>query len=53
MVEKNSIADKQAISLLVIDHILVCYNLQNNIKNSKVEDGTFSFHLFLAPFWFP
>ncbi len=32
MVEKNSIAHKQAISLLVIDHVLVCYNFQNNIK---------------------
>ncbi len=53
MVEMNSIAHKQAISLLVIDHVLVCYNFQNNFKNSKVEHGSFSFHLSLAPFWFP
>jgi hypothetical protein len=53
MVEKNSIAHKQAITLLVIDHILVCYNFQNNIKNSRMEHGSFSFHLSTAPFWFP
>jgi hypothetical protein len=53
MVEKNSIAHKQTISLLVIDHVLACYNFQNNIKNSRVEHSSFSFHLSLAPFWFP
>ncbi len=33
MVEKNSIAHKQAISFLVIDHVLMCYNFQNNVKS--------------------
>jgi len=52
MVEKNSIVDKQAISLLLIDHILVCYNFQNNIKTQGWKMVVFLFIYLWPPFGF-